>query len=123
MAKRKKDNSGEMSTFIGGLVMGLIISAPIAAWLSPRSGTETRQEIRQRGFIIRRKVGQTVRKPIDAVQEGAEQIGAQVGQLQDKVGQQIDQLQEKVGQIKGESVEDALAAGKAIAAERTTRPI
>lgn len=134
MAKRKQENTGETSTFISGLILGLLVSAPVAVWLSPRNGSETRQEIRQRGFIIRRKVGQTVRKPIEAVQEGAEQIGAQVGQIpgkvsqqvgqiQDKVEQQIDQLQEKVGQIKGESVEDALAEGKAIAAQRTGRPL
>jgi gas vesicle protein len=123
----------EITSYISGLILGLLVSAPIAAWLSPHSGQETRQEIRQQGFIIRRKVGQTVRKPIEAVQEGAEQIGAQVGQIpakvgrqvdqiQDKVGQQIDQIQDKVGQIKGESVEDALAEGKAIAAQRAARP-
>jgi len=98
MLRRRRDQGGETSSFIGGLILGLIISAPIAAWMSPRSGSETRSEIRQQGVIIRRKTQQAVRKPIEQIQE------------------QIDQLQAKAGQIKGESVEDALREGRSIAA-------
>lgn len=84
-------NQNSTFSFVSGLIAGLIISAPIAAWLSPRSGPERRKTITQQGIIIRRKVADSLRKP-------------------------VEQVQEQLGQLKGISVEDALAEGKAIAA-------
>ena len=81
-------SDGETFSFIGGLVLGLVVSAPIVAWLSPRSGEETRQSITQRGMIIRRRVSETIRKPIQQVQD----------------------------QLKGDSLQEALEEGKTIAA-------
>lgn len=100
MLRQKQRRDDEKQSFISGLIAGLAIGIPIAVWMTPHSGSETRQNIRQRGVIIRRKAGSIVRKPI-------EQAQSQIGQLQDRV--------EK---IKGDSVEDALAEGKAIAAAR-----
>jgi gas vesicle protein len=88
MARRQDQNGGEAFSFVGGLILGFIVSAPIAAWLSPRSGEETRHEMTQRGMIIRRRVGQTIRKPLEQVQE----------------------------QLKGDSIQEALEEGKTIAA-------
>jgi gas vesicle protein len=88
MAQRQGQNGGEAFSFVGGLILGFIVSAPIAAWLSPRSGEETRHEMTQRGMIIRRRVGQTIRKPLEQVQE----------------------------QLKGDSIQEALEEGKTIAA-------
>ena len=85
-----KSNSGETFSFMSGLVFGLIVSAPVAAWLSPRSGEEARHGIVQRGMIIRRRVGETIRKPIQQVQD----------------------------QLKGDSLQEALDEGKTIAARR-----
>ncbi len=81
-------SDGETFSFISGLVLGLVVSAPMVAWLSPRSGEETRQSITQRGMIIRRRVSETIRKPIQQVQD----------------------------QLKGDSVQEALEEGKTIAA-------
>lgn len=81
-------SEGETFSFISGLVFGLMVSAPMVAWLSPRSGEETRQSITQRGMIIRRRVSETIRKPIQQVQD----------------------------QLKGDSVQEALEEGKTIAA-------
>jgi gas vesicle protein len=83
-----KSSNGETFSFVSGLVFGLMVSAPIAAWLSPRSGEETRQSITQRGMIIRRRVGETIRRPIQQVQD----------------------------QFKGDSLQEALDEGKSIAA-------
>jgi len=116
MSSRQDD--GETMSLIMGLIVGLAISLPIAAWLSPRSGSETRQGIRRRGFIIRHKAGEAMQQ----VQDQIEQIPAQVGQrfenAQHRIGDQINQLQEKVADIRGESVEDALEQGRAIAAQK-----
>jgi gas vesicle protein len=81
-------SEGETFSFFSGLVVGLVVSAPIAAWLSPRSGEEARHNIVQRGMIIRRRVGETIRKPIQQVQD----------------------------QLKGDSLQEALDEGKSIAA-------
>ncbi|MBN1679657.1 MAG: hypothetical protein JW966_05150 [Anaerolineae bacterium] len=87
-------------SYFTGLIVGFIISAPVVAWLSPRSGSQTRAAIRQRGLVIRRQAESTVLKPLRQVQD------------------QIDQLQARVEHIKGESIESALEEGKTIAAER-----
>jgi gas vesicle protein len=89
MAQRE----GETFSFIAGLIVGVFISAPIAAWLSPRSGLETRESIRQQGVIIRKKAAEAVLKP-------------------------VEQLQETIEHIKGDSVDDAIEEGKALAAQR-----
>lgn len=86
-----RDTGGTFS-FVSGLIAGFIVSAPVVAWLSPRSGPETRQAITQQGIVIRRKVVDTLRKP-------------------------VEQVQEQLGQFKGDSVESALAEGKAVAAQ------
>lgn len=83
-------NQNSTISFVSGLIAGFIISAPVAAWLSPRSGPERREMITQRGVIVRRKVADSLRKP-------------------------VEQVQEQLEQLKGISVEDALAEGKAIA--------
>jgi gas vesicle protein len=80
-------SEGETFSFISGLIVGLVVSAPVAAWLSPRSGEEARQNLVQRGMIIRRRVGETIRKPIQQVQD----------------------------QLKGDSLQEALEEGKTIA--------
>lgn len=97
---RKKQREDTTLSLIKGLLLGLTVSAPIAAWLSPRSGKETRRRIFRGGEAIVQKTG-----------DAFGQIGSGVKQLP-------DQIQQKVGQIRGESVEDALEEGKAIAAQR-----
>jgi gas vesicle protein len=81
-------SDGETFSFFSGLIVGLVVSAPVAAWLSPRSGEEARHGIVQRGMIVRRRVGATIRKPIQQVQD----------------------------QLKGDSLQEALDEGKTIAA-------
>lgn len=88
----KRPGSGTVE-FVSGLIVGFVISAPLVAWLSPRSGAETREAVVQHGVLIRRRVGQTVRE-------------------------QLEQVQQQLEQIKGESVSSALAEGRAIAAQR-----
>jgi len=97
---KQREREGVVRSYLGGLLAGLLISAPIAAWLSPRSGAATREQIVQRGVILRRKASDTVRKP-------------------------IEQVQEKIEDLRGESVEESLAEGRSLAAQRapiTTLP-
>lgn len=90
---QQNTGAGESFSFITGLIVGFVLSAPIAAWLSPRSGEETRQQITQQGTIIRRRVGQTLRQPVERVQSQLEQL-------------------------RGDSVDEALAEGKSIAVQQ-----
>jgi hypothetical protein len=85
---RKRDG-GEAASYMSGLILGFVISAPLAAWLSPRSGADLRKTITQRGVIIRR----TLQKP-------------------------VEQVQGRLEQLRGDSVEDALNEGRAIAARQ-----
>ncbi len=88
-------DSGETFGFVAGLMAGFVLSAPIAAWLAPHSGTEVRRTITQQGLIIRRRVGDTVRRP-------------------------VEQVQQHIAELRGESIEDALEEGRALAAQRMT---
>ncbi len=93
MADRR--DTGETFGFVAGLMAGFLLSAPIAAWLAPRSGAQVRETITQRGMIIRRRVGGTVRRP-------------------------VEQVQQQIASMRGESIEDALDEGRALAAQRQT---
>ncbi|MBI5960692.1 MAG: hypothetical protein HY866_18280 [Chloroflexi bacterium] len=89
----KSEQGDETFNFVAGLILGFIMSAPIAAWLSPHSGPEVRHSIVQRGRIVRRRVEQTIRKPLELAQD-------------------------QITQLRGDSVQDALDEGKAIAAQQ-----
>lgn len=89
--------SGETTSFVAGLIAGLLIATPLAVWLSPQSGPATRQAIRQRGLVIRRQAGAIARKP-------------------------LEQVQQQIEHIKGDSIQEALAEGKSIAALRAGLP-
>lgn len=82
--------------FLAGLIVGLAISLPAVAWLAPRGTDYLRDVVVQRGLLVRRRVGQAVRRPL----------------------QQVEQQLERV---RGESVEEALAEGRAIAARAMRR--
>ena len=86
-------NDEEALSFIGGLIVGFMVSVPLVAWLAPRSAVEMRESLTQRGVVIRRQIAQTLRKPVEQVQ----------GQLT---------------HLKGSAVEEALEEGKALAAQR-----
>ena len=86
-------NENDTLSFFGGLILGFIVSVPVVAWLSPRSGVETRHALSHSGIIIRRKVADSIRKP-------------------------VEQIQQQIQQVRSESVEDALAEGKALASQR-----
>lgn len=98
MSQRRSGSEGEALGFITGLLVGFAMSVPVAAWLSPRSGSELRHALVQRGVIVRRQVGQSVRRPLDRVQE------------------QLDQL-------RSDSVETALDEGKSIAAQQQAQSV
>ncbi|WP_119066842.1 YtxH domain-containing protein [Aggregatilinea lenta] len=125
MSKRSGDD-GLVLSFIGGLIAGALVSAPVAAWLSPRRGADTRDEIRQRGIIIRRKAVTAVRKPIELAGDTAgklqDQVSGAVDKVQDQVSGAVDKVQDQIGElqdrVKGESIEDSLEEGKAIAAQK-----
>ncbi len=86
-------NDDEALSFIGGLIVGFMVSVPLVAWLAPRSAVEMRQALTQRGVVIRRQVAQTLRKP-------------------------VVQVQEQLAQLKGSAVEEALEEGRTLAAQR-----
>lgn len=107
MGKRQDD--ADARSFLGGLLLGLLISAPVAAWLSPYSGHRLRQEIRQRGELIVHRAGETV-----------QQVGQIPARVSDEVGEQVSQLQDKV---RGrDSLDEALKEGRTIAAQRRSTP-
>ncbi|MBN1680848.1 MAG: YtxH domain-containing protein [Anaerolineae bacterium] len=81
----RDSGGGETFSFITGLIMGFIVSAPVAAWLSPRSGQETRETIRQQGVVIRRRAADVILKPVAQVQD------AVVGRRTESVAESLDE--------------------------------
>ncbi len=111
-----KYDDGEARSFLGGLLLGLFLSAPIAAWLSPRSGRALRQEIRQKGRVIVHRAERAAQQVTRLPARVGEEVGQQVDQLQDQIGAQVGQIQSKVRG--SESISAALEEGRAIAARR-----
>lgn len=101
----KQQDEADARSFLGGLLLGLLVSAPVAAWLSPYGGQRLRQEIRQRGQVIVRRAEETVQQVSQIPARLGEEVGQQVGQLQDRVRGR-------------DSLDEALEEGKAIAAQR-----
>lgn len=88
MADKKQRTTGENRFNFGlGVVLGTLISMPVAAWLSPRSGPERR----------------------------AAWWRAVAGVF----GQPLTQAQRQVQRLRGESVSDAIAEGRALAARQS----
>ncbi|NLE52419.1 MAG: hypothetical protein GX613_13550 [Chloroflexi bacterium] len=111
-----KQNDGDTRSFLGGLLLGLLLSAPAAAWFSPYSGHTLRKEIRQRGQVIVRRAEETVQQVGQIPVKVGEGVGQQIGQLQEQISGQVEQIQEKV---RGrDTIDDALEEGRMIAAQR-----
>jgi len=58
----KRQEEAIPAAFSAGCCWGLLVSAPVAAWLSPYSGHRLRQTIRQRGQVIVRRAGETAQQ-------------------------------------------------------------
>ncbi len=97
MKQHSTHNDDTAASFVSGLVLGLLVSAPIAAWLSPRSGPQVRSDIRQRGMVIRRRTAEVIRKPITAIQS-------------------------QITDLRGDSIADLLDEGKRLARRHMESP-
>lgn len=73
-------------TFVFGMMFGFLIGGVIALWMSPRSGRETRTDIRRNVITLRLRAEESVKQVVDKVQ--------------------------------GETVEDSIEQGKAIAHQK-----
>lgn len=112
----RDNDDGDTRTFIGGLLLGLLLSAPAAAWFSPYSGHTLRHEIRQRGQIVVRRAGETAQKVGQLPVKVGESVGQQIGQIGEQITGQVEQIQEKV---RGrDTIDEALEEGRTIAAQR-----
>jgi len=113
MARR---DEGDTRDFLAGLLLGLLISAPVAAWLSPYSGHTLRKEIRQRGQVIVRRAGQTAQQVGQLPVKLGEGVSQQIGQIGEQITGQVEQIQ---GKVRGrDSIDEALEEGRMIAAQR-----
>ncbi len=64
MAKQK--DGGGTSTFVFGTLIGMVTGGIAALWMSPRSGEETRDQLRQRfRFVVDRVQGESVEDSIE----------------------------------------------------------
>lgn len=109
-------DDSDTRSFLGGLLLGLLLSAPAAAWFSPYSGHTLRKEIRQRGYVIVRRAGQTAQQVGQIPAKLGEGVGQQIGQIGEQISGQVEQIQ---GKVRGrDSIDAALEEGRMIAAQR-----
>jgi len=97
------------SSGIGGLLLGVAIGAGVALLFAPRSGQETRREIR-RGV---RRVGAAAR---DRVRDVADQVVGTVDEARRSVEEGIDGARMAV-ELKGRQMRQAVRAGRLAAAQ------
>jgi gas vesicle protein len=89
---------------VGNLLLGVLIGAGVALLFAPRSGEETRQDIRRRA----RKAGDTVK---DAAQGVTDQVVDTFESARDRVEEQIDSARTAI-ELKKQQVARAVEAGR-----------
>lgn len=90
-------------------LIGLAIGAGVALLFAPRSGAETRQDIKRRATRVRRAAEETVSNVTDTVVSTFDDARRRVEEQIDTARQAID--------LKKEQVQRAVAAGRAAAEE------
>ena len=89
--------------FVAGLLVGGAIGAGTALLKAPRSGEETREQIRHKASEAQDKAGETVQQLLDRaeavsdqVKDRAEELRAQARDVGDDVAQQAEELGDQV---------------------------
>jgi gas vesicle protein len=124
-----ENNKGGFGSFVAGLFMGGLLGGAIAILTAPRSGEETREQIRVRGVELRDTAEQTmnealttVRNTTDDLSNRAEELRAQSQAVLDEAQKQSAQATEEIRQVALDAIEQmrtatAEAGAKEAAAE------
>jgi gas vesicle protein len=109
-------NSG-FGAFWAGFLMGGLAGAAIAFLTAPRSGEETREQIREKSFELRDTAEQTVDEALTAVKATALDVSNRAEELRAQSQVSLDEAQKQWTQAIGEIKQ---VASEAIEEMRTT---
>jgi gas vesicle protein len=87
-----RDNGG-FGTFFAGFLMGGAVGAGIAFLTAPRSGEETRQQIRAKGVEVRDAAEQTVDEALVTVKNAALDVSSRTEELRAQSQAVLDEAQ------------------------------
>jgi gas vesicle protein len=74
---RKYESRNNASSTLAGLVIGALAGAGAMLLLAPKSGKETREDIRQRALELREQTVGTVQEKVTSARAKAEQVTAE----------------------------------------------
>lgn len=63
------NRSSDSLSFLFGLICGTIVGTAVASLFVPRSGSETRDQVSERGIELKNRAEETVRKAQDVANE------------------------------------------------------
>ncbi len=85
--ERRKSNVGN---FMKGILIGGILGGMVALFAAPRSGTETRQLLREKGEQLRDKTVQTI-------ENAREQVDTVISDTRQRADNIVQRLGEQIG--------------------------
>jgi gas vesicle protein len=111
------ENKGGFSSFLAGLFLGGLLGGAIAILAAPRSGEETREQIRAKGVELRDTAEQTaneamvaVRNTTDELSNRAEELRVQSQAMVDEAQKQSAKATEELKQVALDAIEEVRAA-------------
>jgi gas vesicle protein len=121
-------NGGGFGVFLAGFLMGSVVGATIAFLTAPRSGEETREQIRVKGVELRDTAEQTTDEALATVKTAALDVSSRVEELRAQSQAALDEAQEQwaqaIKEIKQVALEaiDEVKTAAADAGEETEKP-
>jgi len=121
-------NNGGFGAFLVGFLMGSFVGVTIAFLTAPRSGEETREQIRAKGVELRDSAGQTADEALATVKTTALDVSSRVEALRAQSQAALDEAQgqwaqaiQEIKQVALEAIEEVRTAA-AEAAQETEKP-
>jgi gas vesicle protein len=86
------DNSGDLGSFLAGLLIGGLMGAAAALLLAPQSGEETRALIKEKSIELRDKASESADEARQRAEYFAQQAQKAAGDLQTSAKQALEQV-------------------------------
>ncbi|WP_026369415.1 YtxH domain-containing protein [Kallotenue papyrolyticum] len=100
-----RDNDSSSWSFTIGLFVGALVGAAVASLLTPRSGRQNRELVREKGLVLKERVSGATSVVTGSVREARETAVARVSSVVDTVREKTAETVESVREKTAEAVE------------------
>ncbi len=109
------DSSGDLGSFLSGLIIGGLVGAAVALLLAPQSGEETRTLIREKGIELKDRAAETAEEARMRAESAAADARARADDLAAQARERAEELRRRGMEVYTEQrgrIETAINAGK-----------